>query len=214
MNCVDAFVILDSVQFAKRSYTNRCPIESPNAEPAWLTVPVLSGGRYHQAIGDVEVNGDDWREPLCERMRHRWGSLLFGKDLVARAADIVRNSGPRLGDLNLNLIELVRDTLGITTPLHFESQFGLAADIDPTERIVHLTKALGGAVYVSGKGGAAYLNHDLTSAAGIDVVVASFAVAPTDELAVRFGDKSCFELLSRTGGDDCRARLGSTHIAT
>jgi WbqC-like protein family len=207
MDCVDAFVVLDSVQFAKRSFTNRCPIEGPTGEATWMTVPVKSTGRYHQIIRDVEVTGDDWREPTCQRLRHRWAALPFGRNLIARSCEIIRDSGPRLVDLNVQLLHLIRETLDIKTPLHLESDFDLPADIDPTERIVQLTKELGGDVYVSGRGGAAYLDHLLMSKAGVELVVGDFSMPSDDDLARRFGDKTSFELLSRTGGLDCRLRM-------
>ena len=49
------YVILDIVQFAKREFIHRNRIRGANGA-MWLSVPVLTKGRYHQKIQDVEIN--------------------------------------------------------------------------------------------------------------------------------------------------------------
>ena len=57
---VDQTVILDTVQFKKRYFENRCRFQNFD-QMSWLTVPVLSKGRYHQKLLEVEINNDsDW----------------------------------------------------------------------------------------------------------------------------------------------------------
>ena len=53
LDFVDFFVFLDSVQFAKRSWQQRNQIKTLDG-PKWLSIPVISSGRYQQKIKDVE----------------------------------------------------------------------------------------------------------------------------------------------------------------
>lgn len=58
----DAFVMLDSVQFEKNSFTNRNKIRTQRG-PIWLTVPIFMKGHTKKVIRDMEIdNGTNWRE--------------------------------------------------------------------------------------------------------------------------------------------------------
>src|SRR5271155_2267040 len=56
---VDAFVLLDSVQFEKQSWQQRNRIKTPNGLQ-WLTAPVRTKGRSAQLIKDVEIAETDF----------------------------------------------------------------------------------------------------------------------------------------------------------
>ena len=55
MNYVDKFVILDNVQFNKRSWQQRNKILSSTG-PIWLSVPVFTKNNKNQLINDVEID--------------------------------------------------------------------------------------------------------------------------------------------------------------
>ena len=55
---VDIFVILDNVQFEKRSWQQRNQIKTPNGS-IWLTVPIFSKGKRDQTIQNTKINRDD-----------------------------------------------------------------------------------------------------------------------------------------------------------
>ena len=55
MQSVDVFVLLDSVQFARRSWQQRNQIKTANGAQ-WLTVPVQSKGKRDQLICEVELD--------------------------------------------------------------------------------------------------------------------------------------------------------------
>ena len=73
----DLTVILDSVQFKKRYFENRCRIVNEN-EFEWLTVPVFTKGKYHQAIHEVEImNGDNWAINLFNKLINVYGKAPY-----------------------------------------------------------------------------------------------------------------------------------------
>lgn len=55
MQLSDLFILLDDVQFDKRSFQQRNQI-LVNKRKKFLTVPVLSKGKFDQNIKDVEIN--------------------------------------------------------------------------------------------------------------------------------------------------------------
>jgi len=57
---VDEFIIYDSMQFTKRDWRNRNLIKTPQGKK-WITIPVLSKGKYHQTIFDTKIDGIRWR---------------------------------------------------------------------------------------------------------------------------------------------------------
>ena len=50
----DEYVIFDGVQYAKRHWHNRNRIKTANGVQ-WLTIPVVTRGRFEQPIDEVEI---------------------------------------------------------------------------------------------------------------------------------------------------------------
>ena len=66
----DEFILLDSVQFEKNSFTNRNKIKVSNGE-AWLTIPVEMKGHINRNINEMVIDEKfDWR-------KKHWNSLLM-----------------------------------------------------------------------------------------------------------------------------------------
>ncbi len=65
----DAFVFLDSVQFAKRTWQQRNRIKTANG-PLWVSVPVFSKGARDQKIAEVMVDVDSgWAEKAARTIQ-------------------------------------------------------------------------------------------------------------------------------------------------
>ena len=66
----DNFVILDSVQFEKNSFTNRNKIKTSNGE-TWLTIPVEMKGHMEKTILDMQMDSkSNWK-------KKHWNSLVM-----------------------------------------------------------------------------------------------------------------------------------------
>ncbi len=171
----DVLVLLDTVQFIKRGYQNRARVKASNG-PQWLTVPVISKGRYDQATRDVEIDETaKWRsvhlrtlQTVLARTPHRDELLEVVEPIYAR--DDVH----RLVDLNLAVIRAVADRLGITTRLVSASE--LDVEGSSTRLMVSLTRAVGGDAYLSGPTGRQYLEPELFDEAGLELRYHSFDV--------------------------------------
>lgn len=160
MAVADGFIIAKHDQFQKHGYQRRVTMRE-----AWCS-HVLVGKPALVPITDVEVAAG-WQQHLVNNIRGRYAKAAHfptrGRELCDR---ILASSGERLDEVNLALIEHVREMLGITTPLLFtEPPTGQRGP-----RLIQQVLAVGGDAYLSGSGGAAYLGDGATdefAAAGI-----------------------------------------------
>jgi WbqC-like protein family len=166
----DLFLIVDTVQFVKRGpfgWIHRNRIRA-REEPgwSWLTVPVITHGRYHQPINEARIdNRSPWRRKhwrtLEERYRHSPGFAEVGPVLSA----VYAREWDSLAELNETLIRELLSLLGIRTPVRRLSD--LKARGRASELIVNFCRELGADEYLSGVHGRDYLDEPLFAEAGI-----------------------------------------------
>jgi len=168
---VDAFVLLDNVQFEKQSWQHRNRIKTP-AGLQWLTVPVRCRGRFGQLINEAEI-----REVGFWRTHLRAIELNYRRaPFFDRYFDELRNrltkasEALRLVELDVHLLEWFMGVLGVGTPLLLSSHTGQCGK--RTELLANLCGALGATQYVSPIGSAAYLLKEMQilQERGIDVI--------------------------------------------
>lgn len=143
----DLLIVLDTVQFTRSNYQNRCRLPSGQ----WLTVPVKQ--RLGQRIADVEIDGDRWRRKHAGTLRS-W--------LSERGAAIYAQPWTHLLPLALATMQ----TLEPTRPWRLASTVGVT-ETDPTRRLVALCQAVGATTYLHGAGAAHYLDPQPFHDAGI-----------------------------------------------
>ncbi len=166
---VDAFVILDNVQFEKQSWQQRNRIKTPTGLQ-WLTVPVSLRGRFGQLINEVEIRDDEfWRKHLrAIELNYRRASFFvdFFPELNIKLSG---SAGSRLLDLNVGLIAWFMRELQIRTPLLFASRMNVAGK--RTELLANICTSLGATEYISPVGSASYLlrEMDLMTSRSIEV---------------------------------------------
>jgi WbqC-like protein family len=169
---VDAFILLDNVQFEKQSWQQRNRIKTP-AGLQWLTVPVRLRGRFGQLINEVEIRDIEfWRHHLRAIELNYRRAPFFDNYFEELSFQIVatKSSSPRIADLDIRLIEWFMDVLGIQTRLLLSSQ--LKQPGRRTELLANICASLGAKEYVSPLGSAEYLLQEMEVlfGKGIDLV--------------------------------------------
>jgi hypothetical protein len=195
----DVLVLLDTVQFIKRGYQNRARIKASTG-PQWLTVPVISKGRYDQATRDVEIDETArWRSVHLRTLQSVLAKAPYRDELLEVVEPIYARDDLRLlVDLNVALIRAVADRLGIATRLVLASE--LPTEGSSTRLMVSLTKAVGGDVYLSGPTGRRYLEPELFDAAGVELRYHSFDVFEYPQLHGAFEPGlSCLDYVANCG---------------
>ena len=156
MQSVDVFVLLDSVQFARRSWQQRNQIKTARG-PQWLSVPVLKKGKRDQLICEVEVD-----QSSGFAVTHRRSiELSYAKTpyfrQYAKSLLPLLESSPLLADMSTALILKLKAQLGIETRVLRASQIdssGTKADL-----LAALCKQIGASVYVSPPGSRGYMDE-------------------------------------------------------
>lgn len=163
----DLFVVLDDVQFIRRGWHHRDKIKTAQG-PKWLTVPVLKKGRYFQQIKDVEIdNNENWRRTHLSAIRSAYGKAPHFEAICHDIEEIFTKNYELLIHLNMDLLKYCAAALGINTPFCFSSS--LHNGLKGTQRLVHLVKAAGGDVYLTGLGSKDYLDESKFAEHGIKV---------------------------------------------
>jgi hypothetical protein len=158
----DAYIFLDNVQLAKRDFVRRNRIMG-QGEPLWLSVPVITKGRYYQEIREVQIdNTQHWRQSHWKSIQMQYTRTPFFKTYAGHFEKIYASDWERLADLNIALIRSMAAILGIERPFYKASELGVTGQ--SSQLLADLTLAVGGDVYLSGPMGRDYLEHELFAA--------------------------------------------------
>jgi len=173
----DLFVLLDHVQFERRNYQNRTAIRL-EGEARWLTVPVVQLSQKERIV-DKRVDN-----PAVDTSRW-WGPNSFNTlryayrkaphfDLYApRLREILETRWEKLVDLNVAMLELAREALGIRTPMIRSSTLG--AEGQRSALLLDICKRVGASAFLGGMGGSrAYLDKEAFAKAKMGVVWQDF----------------------------------------
>jgi len=199
MDQSDIFVLLDSVQFTARSWQQRNRIKTPTG-PRWLTVPVLSKGRRYQNIPDVRIDpASDFGRRHLETIRHCYRRAPFFKDYFGNIAAILARPHERLVDLNVEIIEWIRQRLGIRAQLVRSSTLGIESH--NVQLLVDICKAVHGSRYLSTPGSHVYIDkNNLFPDQGIELVYHAFSPPTYRQLHGGFTPRlSILDLLMNEG---------------
>ncbi len=167
----DVFIILDNVQFVRGGYMNRNRIKGP-ADVQWLTVPVAKKGRCY---ANIDAIVPDWDQPWVRKhvatLKNAYSrSPYFEEIMESVVVPSLTSSESRrchLADLNTLSIRSICAYLELSVPIRIAS--ALDAHGQSTDRLISLTKAVGGDCYLSGPTGKEYLDLERFEPAGVEI---------------------------------------------
>jgi len=166
---VDAFVLLDHVQFERRNYQNRTMVRM-NDEARWLTVPVIQHSQKERIV-DKRVDNDDprpWGTTHYSTLRHAYREAEHFKTYADTLRGILEARWERLVDLNRATLDFMREAFEIRTPLVRSSE--LDVDGQRGELVFEICKALGADRLLAGMGGSrGYLNVEEFARRGVRI---------------------------------------------
>ena len=163
----DAWIVLDNVQLAKRDFVRRNRIRGSNG-PMWLSIPVITKGRYYQLIQEVEVdNTQSWRKSHWKSIQYQYQRAPYFEQYAEQLASIYESEWRLLADLNIAVIKTMTRLLGVERPTYVASQLGVSGN--SSQLLADLTQAIGGDVYLSGPMGRDYLDESLFRERGLQI---------------------------------------------
>lgn len=201
MLMVDRFVIVDHVQFEKKSFQSRNRICGA-AGVVTLSVPVRTAGRFHQPITDVEIAEPEgrWRVRHLRSLEQNYSRSAAYERHAPFFEELYRRPWPYLVDLNLAIIGYLCRCFGLRVPEVRTST--LRPTGVKTELLLDLCRATGAGEYVSGPGGRAYVDDVVLTAAGLESSYARYSPVPYRRGGRPFvADLSAVDLLFHAGDE-------------
>ncbi len=163
----DAFVLLDDAAYSRNYYINRNRIRTKEGW-TWLTVPVLSTGKFGQLIGEVKVDRSRrWEARHWKSLNYSYGHTPH----FAEHSDFFRGFYSRDHDSLLDVLTeplgYLLKALGIRTRILRSSELGVTGR--KGERLLGICRELGADSYLSGPSGRDYLDLSRWKEEGIEV---------------------------------------------
>lgn len=168
INMVDEFILYEDAQFTKNDWRNRNKIKTPKG-PIWLTIPVVTSGRFGQAIDETEVVNPDWAEKHWRSLQTYYAKAPCFHDFADRVEALYQLASRqnRLSSINKIFLQGLCELLGIRTVLTSSRDYNASGA--KTDRIIALCKAAGATAYLSGPAAKDYIEVEKFTYAGIEL---------------------------------------------
>jgi hypothetical protein len=142
MQMSDVFVYLDDVEYSKNSFHNRNRIKTPQGS-LLLTVPVLYRQHSKTYVKDMPINNNiQWASKHWRSIEQNYSKAKFFNQLGPLLYDnIYGKQWERLGELNIALIEIFKEFLGLSVRCHRSSDLVVAGQAN--DKLVNMCKKLG-----------------------------------------------------------------------
>lgn len=210
LQLVDVFIHYCDVQYA-RGFFNRVQVKTAQGT-RWLTVP-LRGLHRGQLINQVKIdNRVDWKSQHREILRQSYRKTPFLNDLLALFDDVVAPPVHNLADLSVASVIALADYFDLPNSQTFCDSSNMGVSGRSSQRLLDLTLAVGGNVYVTGHGAVNYLDHQLFETAGVEVRYMNYELRPYPQLHGPFTPYvTALDLVANCGRDG-RNFIGSSTI--
>lgn len=158
MRLADIFVIYDDAQFNKGDFQHRNRIRIHQGWK-WLTVPVE---KKNIQIKDIKIKNENdkkglkWNEVHFREIKDNYKNAPYYKKYEKSFEAIYGNEYKNLVDLNMEIINLLKDIFEIKSKIILSSELGLRSK--STTRLAEITEILNGDIYLSGPAGRNYLD--------------------------------------------------------
>lgn len=171
----DLFVYLDKVQLTDRGVTVRTHIITSAGKKTFLSVGINQKGHRDKKFSEIEINeGSDWQTRQKNFIIGNYSKHPFFKDVMSIISPIFETKFQFLGEVNLLSINLIKDILGITTPVVMQSELEYPMEAKKDALMLALTRAAGGNIYLSGNGARKYMDEENTEEHGVKVCFQHF----------------------------------------
>ena len=126
-------MIYDSAQYVKRHWHNRNRIKTANGVE-WLTIPVVTKGRFEQPIDQVEIE-KPWAEKHWRTLELAYKRAPFFEQLAPKVRSWYESADkePRLSEVNAIFLHgIALDSLGLKTRIVADAAYPATGAKDGT----------------------------------------------------------------------------------
>jgi hypothetical protein len=197
----DEYVIYDSAQYVKRHWHNRNRIKTASGVQ-WLTIPVVTKGRFEQPIEQVEIE-KPWADRHWHALELAYSRAAFFEQLAPTVKDWYERADkqPRLTCVNAIFLDGIAKLLGLKTRIVRDTAY--RAKGAKTERLLAIARAVGADRYLGGPSARSYFDESMFTSAGVTPEWMSYEGYPEyPQLHGAFEHRvSALDLLFNTGPD-------------
>jgi hypothetical protein len=196
----DIFIIVDHVQYVRKSFHNRTYIKVAGQQQL-LSIPVLSKGKYEAAIAEMQINNNQgWQRKHLKSLRLAYARAPFFEQFYADIEGIYDKNHEYLAAFTSELLIYFIRTFGLVDDIRVSSQLGIEGK--KTDLLVELTRAVEGDVYLSGAGAKDYFDEQVFRRSGFEHRFSNFVHPQYPQLGKGFLEgMGCVDLLFNCGAD-------------
>jgi hypothetical protein len=177
MDAADIFVYLDDIKYTRQDWRNRNRFLNAAGKAEYITVPVRTDSSS-QLIKDTLIAEDlAWSRKVMNKLNAWYGRAPHAKNYLPRIDDILDRKHQRLVDLNYDLMELLVDGYGISTPTVLASDAAISTT-DKDQRLIDLCRYHGADVLYDGAAAADFIDLERFRQAGITVIFQNYQPRP------------------------------------
>ncbi len=163
---VERFVIADVTQYVKREYHNRNRVKLADGRAHWLSIPVMTSGRFSQRLDEVLIEpGARWQKTHMRTLEVSCGKCPHFERYYPPFRELLSRDWEKLADFNGAVILRAMELLGIATPVAFASALGCEGRASGL--IVDICRKTGADAYVHGMHARDYVDFALLGRNGI-----------------------------------------------
>jgi WbqC-like protein family len=174
----DIFVFLDDVQYQKTggTWTNRVQLLKADAdEPCWLTAPIDRAFHGTRQVDQIAfASNEDWRSNALRRIAACYRRAPFYDETITLIEPLIRARSDLIAAFNIEAIKQLLSALDLGGKTLLSSA-AIPTQSSSTQRLIDITRAVGGTHYLAGGGAAGYQDDDLFSRSGLELVRQGFA---------------------------------------
>jgi hypothetical protein len=181
---VDVFIILDDVQYQKTggTWSNRVKVLI-NGESNWLTAPVDRSFSGTRAINEMVFSTkENWRVKVLKTLVSTYRRAPCFEQAFALLEPLILNQVENVAEYNTHAIVSLADAIGLPHGVVTRSS-NLDIESTATQRLVDLTKSVGGESYLCGGGAVGYQEDEVFTNSGLSLVYQKFVPQPYKQLA-------------------------------
>ena len=168
----DIFVIVDNIQFKKKNFQNRNKIKTREGW-MWLTVPVITKGRFEQKICEVEINNSlNWQRKHWASISLNYQKAPFFKEHSGFFEELYSKEWRLLSEFNEAFIRYIMGQLELDVDVLKSSELGVKGQ--KTDLLIDICNKTGADTYLQGSGGRDYVEVEKFQDAGLNVVFHEF----------------------------------------
>ena len=162
----DIFVILDDVQFSRRSFQNRNVIINNNKQ-IYLTVPVKKS-IISTKINEIKIDySTNWIEKHLRSLELSYKKSKFFNYIYDDFAKILNVKFENLSELNITILKHLIKKLELNCEIYLNSTFNFNSK--KSDLILEICKQVGASEYITGEGSKNYLKNENFKKNKIDI---------------------------------------------